>query len=368
MTANALRIIRPMHGETSTPARRPRAAIHCALGFAVFVAVCLTLHPFLPWPEMDEISGKLAYFSRHKDEFDTIFLGSSRTYRGVFPKPFDAAMKKNGVETHSFNLAIDGMMVPESFFFLEKVLEMKPAGLKRVVCEMTPFRVKIDPVARGMARSVYWHDWLRLKWLLRDLWENPPEKVIHPIRWLPKPLRPWQLAVTHINLCLKNYGNLGRGFDFLNRHRLDTVEAVAVLEKSYGTPRFGCMASYRKGFMDGKELRDYETKLAKLRTGKPTKGDAGPGVRKSTARAVELIRQAGAEPVFMITTTLNPTRDFFPNQKDAPRVLPFNDPARYPLLYQVDHRVDAEHLNNKGAKEFTLLLAEELAGHFAEPR
>ena len=91
-----------------------RGVIHCAIGLFAFIAGCLAIHHFTPWPRMNEISEKLAYFSRHKDEFDVLFIGSSRVYRGVVPQVFDATLLSRGIASTSLNLGIDGMNVPES--------------------------------------------------------------------------------------------------------------------------------------------------------------------------------------------------------------------------------------------------------------
>ena len=105
---------------------RASDAIHCAIGLGAFVAGCLALHHAAPWPRMEEVSEKLAYFTRHKDEFDTLFIGSSRIYHGIAPQVFDATLKARGIATTSLNLGIDGMSMPESSCFLEKILEQNP--------------------------------------------------------------------------------------------------------------------------------------------------------------------------------------------------------------------------------------------------
>jgi hypothetical protein len=46
---------------------------------------------------------------------------------------------------------------------------------------------------------------------------------------------------------------------------------------------------------------------------------------------------------------------------DPALVLAYNDPAAYPDLYRNSVRIDVEHLNAKGAAEFSSLLARQLA-------
>src|SRR5207237_944797 len=73
-----------------------RGLINFAIGVAAFAFTCIGLHAVLPSPNIDEVSDKLRFFAQHKDEFDTLFLGSSRTYHEVSPPIFDQVMRDNG--------------------------------------------------------------------------------------------------------------------------------------------------------------------------------------------------------------------------------------------------------------------------------
>jgi hypothetical protein len=87
------------------------------------------------------------------------------------------------------------------------------------------------------------------------------------------------------------------------------------------------------------------------------------------ARQVAAIRRAGAEPIHLITPTPTPTPELY-RLADAgavPRLLAFNDPVAYPELFAQDHRFDAEHLTTAGARRFSRLLAERMAGVLLGP-
>ena len=81
--------------------------------------------------------------------------------------------------------------------------------------------------------------------------------------------------------------------------------------------------------------------------------------RRAVEDQVALIRRAGAEPVHLITPTARPTPELhrLAATGAVPHVLAFNDPERYPELFAVDRRFDAEHLTTAGAERFTRLLA-----------
>ena len=337
-----------------------RGAIYCVIALVTFAGGCLALHQFAPWPRMDEIAEKLAYFERHKDEFDTLFIGSSRIYHGIAPQVFDAALK-----THSLNLGIDGMSMPESSCFLEKILEQKPARLKWVFVELTNFRLEMDENRRESARGVYWHDWTRMKWIAGELWHNE-RKSGSDYRWAPKQLRPvlndLDVGAMHASLFMRNIGNVGRGFDLVG----DTPPANG--EQLCGAPQFGFFGMNRPEPMTGEELKGYEKKVAELRARKPNPGDNGWGLRTVTQHAAGLIRAAGAEPVFVIASSVSALPGEWPGQpKDAP-VFAYHDPDRDEKFYRVDRRANAGHLNTTGALEFSELLATDFAKHLSDQR
>ena len=348
-----------------------RGLIHCVIGLAAFAATSLALHRVAPWPRMNELSEKLAYFSRHKDEFDVLFIGSSRVYRGVVPRAFDATLRARGIASTSLNLGIDGMNVPESSCFLERILEQKPARLKWVFVELTPFHLDMDDNRRVTARNVYWHDWTRTKWIVGELWNNARISG-REYRWAPKPLRAGlndlDVGAMHASLFLRNVCNVGRGLDFVETTRASADADVANVEAFCGPPHFGFLGTDRMEPMTGDELKGYQKKLAELRARKPDAGDNGWGLRVVAEHASRLIRAAGAEPVFVITSAVSGSPGDWPGQpKDAP-VFAYHDPDRDEKLYRADRRANSGHLNTTGAIEFSELLASDFAKHLAGQR
>ena len=87
------------------------------------------LHRVTPL-KVPEVTPKLDYLEGHIGDFDTVFIGSSRIYHGVSPKVFDATTGAAGRGTHSFNLAVNDMLPPESLRMLGTLLEMRPPRLR----------------------------------------------------------------------------------------------------------------------------------------------------------------------------------------------------------------------------------------------
>ncbi|MES2570644.1 MAG: hypothetical protein V4710_11400, partial [Verrucomicrobiota bacterium] len=89
------------------------AFLNICLALTMFVIVCRVINGLLPRQPVPIVSEKLAYFARHRDEYDTLFIGSSRVYRQIDPALFDQVTREAGVPTRSFNLGIDSMFSPE---------------------------------------------------------------------------------------------------------------------------------------------------------------------------------------------------------------------------------------------------------------
>jgi hypothetical protein len=185
-----------------------RNLIVCA---AAFVFTCLVLHAFLPEPNIGDVGSKLRFFATHKDDFDTIFVGSSRIYYGVSPSVFDQVLAENGIPSRSFNFGGSGMSPPEEFYVLEQILTLNSPNLKRVFLEIDDIQTIWPPGDQPSQRVVYWHDtkntWLMVRKIL-DL--DVRERLKRKLRMLRKARQP---LARHLILWARNVSNQGRGFD-----------------------------------------------------------------------------------------------------------------------------------------------------------
>src|SRR6476469_1089570 len=120
--------------------------LYAAIGLAAFIATSALVHSLLPPMVPKGIAAKLKYFSEHKDEFDTVIVGTSQLYYSVSPKTFDATTQENGMPTRSFNFGIDGMHPPENFYVLDQILKTKPKNLKSVLLELGEVRARWFPI------------------------------------------------------------------------------------------------------------------------------------------------------------------------------------------------------------------------------
>jgi hypothetical protein len=325
----------------------------CVAGaLGALLVTAFVFHALLPPSIPEGVAEKLAFFTRHKDEFNTLFLGSSRFYYGVSPQSFDAVTRANGVPTRTFNFGIDGMNPPENFYVLDQILKTEPRSLKWVFVEVDNIQTKSHLKILGTQRLLYWHDWRRTALTLRKAINPRPRTT-----WFQKLNRLWTARrelILHLALFEKQFTNVGRAADFLS----SLLETSAV----ESDPKLGPKDDgYRLAgtAMSSERAEQFRRTLAKeVSTARPEFID--PYAENAYRDCAARIRNLGADPIFVVPPSIFQSRILF--RESPARLLVFNDSKTYPQLYDTKVRVDEQHLTEEGAVEFTRLLALEFVG------
>ena len=341
------------------------SVLYLALAATTFFGVAALMRGFVPWPTGLGLQAKVEYFEAHKDEFDTIFIGSSRTVRGLDNRLVEARLREAGVEMNSFNLAVGGMRTFEQDFLLREILAMKPANLTRVFFEGGPvgMGVREDHIFRAppnleTERGIHWH--------------SPREtaNVLGAIRGLPLP--PWrrfELAGTHAMLCAWKLANGGRGEAILRERRrpprLRRMREETIRKLAAGGGHQGLeQATGREASAEMEALRanpaPFEARMAAL-PGENAQEVPLDRLNLSVYRAqARLAAEAGVELVYFIPPGHegSPERLRLSEVGEIRELLDFNDPKRYPELFRLDHRFDKGHLNRRGVVLFSNAFAD----------
>ena len=347
---------------TATPRKTLiQAVTNSAIAVAVFLITCIGLHELLPFPEIDGgVSQKFRFFSAHKDEFDTLFIGSSRIYFQISPAIFDRVTGENGLPTHSFNFGIGGMYLPESAYLLEQILNLKPRNLRWVFIEYDEMQTKWSPENQTSRRALYWADWKRVSLLLRKLTDTGMGSF-----WLPNPTKlrdivlhqqdeknTRSLLTFYATQVERNYTNVARAADVLD-HFLDrdTNERRA----SYlGAASDGYVI--RPNRMSPSQAAAYERGLAAAMAQAGTR-PLSPYAVEAYRQCAQQVRNVGATPIFLITPSTTQINIATESTGMPGVVMAFNDPRAYPTLYRSSVRRDGQHLTKSGAEEFTRVVA-----------
>ncbi len=328
---------------------RDRRILNAGIGALAFVLTCAGLNTFLSAPEIDRVVPTVGFFKEHRDDFDTVFIGSSHVRHQIAPAVFDRTMRAAGYPTHTFNLGVNGMFPPENFYVVDEVLKAKPRNLKWVFVELGELETERSPGTEGTPRAFYWRDWKRTALLLRAILAGDSDlgsRLTASERL--------NLLFYHSVLFVKNFANVGQ--------QSDLARWVRPLWKKK-----------RKPAKDLGPSDDGYTPLNKEPAAEATSDKGGPPhlggtearylstVAASAYRQLaDDVRRLGAVPIFLVTPNAGQTQLGFPPQSGvAATVMSFNNAKDYPELYWKEMRFDSDHLNGPASENFTRLLAED---------
>jgi hypothetical protein len=338
-----------------------RGVTNSVIGVAAFLITCIGLRALLPFPEIDGgVSQKFRFFAAHKDEFDTLFIGSSRVYFQISPAVFDRVTRESGLPTRSFNFGIGGMYLPETSYLLEQILDLKPRNLKWVFIEYDELQTKWSPENQTSRRALYWADWKRVSLLWRKLtdagtdafWQPNPEKLREILLHHGDEENTRSLVTFYVTQFERNYTNVSRAGDVLN-HFLsrDTKDRRA---RYLGAVDDGYMP--RPGGMSPSQAAAYERALANAMAqtdSRPLSSYAALAYRQ----CAQEVRSMGAAPIFLITPSTTEINLAAEGTGLTGVVMAFNNPRAYPNLFRSSVRRDGQHLTKVGAEEFTRIVA-----------
>jgi hypothetical protein len=317
-----------------------------------------------PFRELEQLREKWDYWEQHKDEYDTVFIGTSRTYRGVKPALFDQLTTAAGVPTRSFNFGIDGMISPEDVYVADYVLRDPPKDLRWVFLEVAKFEGNFENRDPINVRTGHWHDWQRTWLCIRStLW--PRQKKVEWSKWFrPDDDQPWpaDTAWTHLRLFVSRSLNLGRGAVVVEELLVPRPAKNEIL----GPERDGFLPYPPDAGLKGAALAAYEKSLAHRQQVPSKLSPLKPHHQEGVDRVLELAQSTGARPVLFVAPSVGPSR-LQPAARTGVPVLDFYDVLAFPELFVPEVRVDMQHLNARGAEIFTRELAEKFSQAAAQP-
>lgn len=279
---------------------------------------------FINMVDRDELAYRRAEFA--KQDFDTVFIGSSRTVGSVIPAYFDALTDNT---TKSYNFGVISGLPPQTFDWCEDLIQTKPS-LKNVFFELSGGYV--EPLTRRQlqyALSVYLTDQRSLTFAKSANYHN------NLFAALLRPDLPARYDNNYYNILLP--------------------EALAEVDKPVN------------GFFSLPEVRLAYLRNAQFKKENSPEFSAFDEIYWSrVARLVELAEAKQIRIYFFIPPRLE--RDWeletvYPiyQKLDARNKL---NVAHYDeTLYQIDTSNDNYHLNHKGALHFTKLMAETFKNH-----
>ncbi len=314
----------------------------------------------LPFPPVPTVQPKVAWLLEHGDDYDTLLVGSSRTYRQIIPELFDQLMTEGGKPTKTFNLGFDGMRPPEDSFVLETVLAARHRPLKYVLVEGNDLRVNLEGEAHGTMRASYWHDLKRCAVVVRaTLWMTSSDETTWFGIWGDR-FSSISTFLGHVQPTLSRAVNLGRGRE-LWPDLLPTEDAEQLSQKNLGEKRDGYFYGPRLGEIKKANRQKLEAGVA-ARLKKPAEPFFSDAESQRVLQEKRRVIEAHGGRMIVFHPPMTQAETFYPDPKFGPAipVINLSDPRVYPELFEARYRKDEAHLNSTGAEIFTRLLVKHL--------
>jgi hypothetical protein len=327
--------------------------VRCFLAFLIGLAgVAALLFRLLPGDQ-----GAYADTVAHASECQVLFVGPSYLQVGLNIDLFEEEAQRLGRKLHACKFTRSALRSWELRHDIEELLARRWPKLERVVVDLSlpPADLGFEKANWFNQRLVYWHSWRSLPWLVEHYADRRGGRRTGSA--LAASLWP------HLEHVAMNYLGLGRGagafsearfFDHLRGEgqHADTREVNRLRKKAKA--REDEYPATRAGLVRAK---------ARARERRELGDDAW-------ARELErVIRRRGFEPVFLYSPVLEHLTPPRPRRgKLEPLVfLDFDDPERFPDLYEYSARGNTSHLNRSGAVHYSRALARELVALEASP-
>lgn len=309
--------------------------------------------------EVAGVRAKLEVFKKHSEQYNTVFIGSSRTYNQVDPAVFDSI---TGLS--SFNMAYSAVQPFRIFDYAATIAEIQP-NLDYVFIELSP----LPRLYGGFkeAQNLHSVDERRYKVAMEFSSKN-------------------DLSTRLYYESMKDYSKLIAykyiGFNSAKRWRsvLDIYEPSEnfVDRKPYLTAGFFPTDSVKNDNAPMRKRQRYFQQHPEALEGYDHAADKvdfnkEPDLFIEEWANINDAFGAQAKVIYVIpprnpenSITQTAKLKYFLSQKDL-TIFDFSDSDSYPSLYAIENSNDEVHLNLKGAKIYTRLLAEKLDAKFRLP-
>lgn len=339
-----------------------RRVAYVGLGLLGLVAGCLLINSLVTrvfWkPDLGTLSDRIAVLREHRDEIDTVFIGSSRIQSAVNPLLFDEQMAAAGLSSSSYNLWIPGSAYADLLFALGAIGEANLPNLKYVVIE--PLLKTAPDLRIGQDHNNAYSARVRYVYT--------PERIVPSLALARDSLRPLQARINDMFVLTSigaiHLSNLGVLPDiFLHEPRSEPVQDNAWSYRGHELPKDEATLTI-EGFADTEPQIDAGYRVL------------GETEARALARFIARTRQLGAEPVFLIPpsyvdigeqraiyeslVTRFPDIAVISYIVDEPRQALYDNPG-----YWVDNR---GHLGLNGSRYFSTQLARDWAARIGVAR
>lgn len=296
-----------------------------------------------------------ADFAAEADEYDVVFIGTSRVQRHIDPLVFDRALAERGLAARSYNLGLPKMSALEGAHLIERLRQRRPRRLKLVVLEPTLYFYDAENWATDRALAL--HDWPGTCLAVRLAWASEGRRQAGIGRQL-------RAITPHLLSFACRTAGLRRGDRFFRPQTSPPHMAAAGVSRDEKRRGFSPLPVVEPSLKADDWRQRFRGFMA-------TAVD-WTGTQLSSEEVfyfedvIQHIRQAGARPVFLLGPKVkrdSHTAAVYTTHQRKLRDVALIDHLRShsdPALYDLSLWHDFDHLNAAGAAMFSRRLALQL--------
>ena len=345
---------------------RIRRIARVLLRGTLFAASFCVVARLLPPPRSSDplLSAKLAYFEQHAHEYDGVFFGSSRVFRGFDTETFARKLRVHGHKLRVFNFGIGAMRPHELNALMHRVLVNRPSRIKFVFVELMDWTPTILASLRTHDRTRNWHTPTETFSALETVWHSETA-------WAER----WSKYTAHLSWMLAKYTNAGEGMRFVETWTHPNIDHDRYFTASQNHHGFfaldwetGPRYEARRNRFVTENIRFFRRQIKRI----PQENDNATTGGQSPLRAQVLqqkqLRRLGVEPIYVIPNLRWGTPNMQRLHRDGhlAHLFAFNSTRKFPQLYAEELYFDRGHLNRRGAEIFSGLLADQFAAWLDE--
>lgn len=307
------------------------------------------------------LNTKYTVYKQNPEQYNTILIGASTTYRHIDPVLFDAYINKQNptLNIHTFNFGIPANRTPQSIYALENLLKKYDSHIQYVVLDLSELtKMGVDNLHKQ--EMIYWYTRQNIGTVMMASWES--EKKISDKIGVP---------ILHAFSYAEKLLMVGMGAAFLEQHFGYNYEALALGPQKNG---FYSLDQEMKDNPEGDLAQRYNVlrtpDTIKYRTercqqlfakyGNSTKNNNITMASELTA-LIKDCEKRGITLIIMLSQRLGDRYEYLLplyNQLPEKNKISFANPDAYPVLNERENLFDLAHLNEQGAAIFTQLFAE----------
>ncbi len=315
----------------------------------------------------DVLAYKWQTLEQEAEAYNIGIIGTSRLYRGIDPSIIDKVVSNHtDFPANTFNFALGGGTAGECSHLLDKILAIEGLGWKYIFFELNSIYDSTGPSVSMQnlhtSRNKYWI-YLNDFWeAVRNLWGTGKRYKLR---------KKFNVSRNYFIHCVENFYNVGMYPEFIDYWLGEDDGYQKVVEKhkdgfsAYkGLQKKGAekeVSKWIRRSLQPQLKKSFNYSKIPIRE---TKGEVNEYYYQSLMNMIEKCDKKGIKLIYVLPPLLRPEtqKELKPLFQKLPPTNRFSclSGASYPKLYDTDYVYDFAHVNQKGAK----LLSEVIANKF----